>query len=290
MEGTVYIDGRMCPFAEATVSVGDYGFLYGDGVFEGIRCYGGRVFRLREHIDRLVDSAKIIRLPLPHPPAELAAIVRRVFAANGGADGYVRLTVTRGVGPLGLDPAAARRPTTVCLPAAIALFSPAVQARGLRVITAATRRTSATALSPRAKTLNYLNNGMAKLEASVAGADDALMLNDDGLLAEATSANVFVLRRGVLRTPAVEMGILEGITRADVMALARARGLEVATGGLTRADLYTADECFFTGTAVEIVPVTEVDGRPVGAGQPGPLAGELRARLREVAAREGEPL
>ncbi len=277
MPRIVAMNGRLVPEAEATVSVFDHGLLYGDGVFEGMRAYGGRVFRLAEHLDRLWHSARAIALEIPVTKEALARTVDETVAANGQPDGYVRLVVTRGAGTLGLDPNRTAHPQVIVIVDTIALYPREHYERGLRIVTAATQRTHPAALSPRIKSLNYLNNIMAKLEGLQAGCVEALMLNHKGEVAECTADNVFAVRRGAVVTPPPDAGILEGITRGAVMELAAAAGIDCRETTLTRHDLYTADEVFITGTAAEVVPVVEIDGRRIGAGVPGPVTKRLAA-------------
>ena len=277
MPRIVAMNGRLVPEAEATVSVFDHGLLYGDGVFEGMRAYGGRVFRLAEHLDRLWHSARAIALEIPVTKEALARTVDETVAANGQPDGYVRLVVTRGAGTLGLDPNRTSHPQVIVIVDTIALYPREHYERGLRIVTAATQRTHPAALSPRIKSLNYLNNIMAKLEGLQAGCVEALMLNHKGEVAECTADNVFAVRRGAVVTPPPDAGILEGITRGAVMELAAAAGIDCRETTLTRHDLYTADEVFITGTAAEVVPVVEIDGRKIGAGVPGPVTKRLAA-------------
>jgi branched-chain amino acid aminotransferase len=277
MPRIVAMNGRLVPEAEATVSVFDHGLLYGDGVFEGMRAYGGRVFRLEEHLDRLWHSARAIALEIPVGKEALARTVDETVAANGLPDGYVRLIVTRGAGTLGLDPNRTSHPQVIVIVDTIALYPREHYERGLRIVTAATQRTHPAALSPRIKSLNYLNNIMAKLEGLQAGCVEALMLNHKGEVAECTADNVFAVRRGAVVTPPPDAGILEGITRGAVMELALAAGIDCRETTLTRHDLYTADEVFITGTAAEVVPVVEIDGRKIGAGVPGPVTKRLAA-------------
>lgn len=277
MPRIVAMNGRLVPEAEATVSVFDHGLLYGDGVFEGMRAYGGRVFRLAEHLDRLWHSARAIALEIPVTKEALARTVDETVAANGQPDGYVRLVVTRGAGTLGLDPNRTSHPQVIVIVDTIALYPREHYERGLRIVTAATQRTHPAALSPRIKSLNYLNNIMAKLEGLQAGCVEALMLNHKGEVAECTADNVFAVRRGAVVTPPPDAGILEGITRGAVMELAVAAGIDCRETTLTRHDLYTADEVFITGTAAEVVPVVEIDGRKIGDGVPGPVTKRLAA-------------
>jgi branched-chain amino acid aminotransferase len=289
-ERVVYVDGVYYPKDEAKVSVFDHGFLYGDGVFEGIRVYGGRVFRLREHLQRLYDSAKAIMLQVPVDIDEMQRIVLECCRRNGIVEGYVRLVVSRGRGDLGLDPRKCPRATVVCIADSIVLYPPEVYTQGMRVMTVATRRSGVEMLNPRVKSLNYLNNILAKIEANNAGYAEVLMLNEQGLVVECTGDNIFVVKGRRLLTPPPWVGILEGITRAAIMELGREAGLDVREEVLTRMDVWTADECFLTGTAAEAVPVVECDGRKIGTGRPGPVTADLIARFRELCRREGVPI
>ena len=287
MEPLVYVDGRFYPKDEARVSVFDHGFLYGDGVFEGIRAYGGRVFRLGEHLRRLYDSAKAIMLDIPLDSAQLEGVVLEACRRNGLRDGYVRLVVSRGKGDLGLDPRKCPRPTIVCIADTIALYPPELYDQGMRVMTVATRRNGVESLNPRIKSLNYLNNILAKVEANQAGYAEVLMLNEQGLVVECTGDNIFIVRGRRLLTPPAWVGILEGITRGAVMEVAAAAGLEVREEVFTRLDVWTADECFLTGTAAEAIPVVECDGRAIGTGRPGPVTADLIRRFRALCGSEG---
>ncbi|MFM8579287.1 MAG: branched-chain-amino-acid transaminase [Planctomycetaceae bacterium] len=275
MPRVIYMNDRLVPEAEARVSVFDHGLLYGDGVFERLRSYGGRVFRLDAHLARLDASARAICLEIPIAKDALAQAVVDTLAANGLSDGYVRLVVTRGAGSLGLDPNKTKNPQVIVIADQISLYPREFYERGLRIVTAATQRTHSAALSPRIKSLNYLNNIMAKLEGLQAGCVEALMLNHKGEVAECTGDNVFVVRSGRLLTPPPDAGILEGITRGAVMDLAHAAGIDCREATLVRHDLYTADECFLTGTAAEVIPVVEIDGRTIGCGTPGPVTSRL---------------
>jgi branched-chain amino acid aminotransferase len=275
MSRIVFMNDRLVPEAEARVSVFDHGLLYGDGVFEGLRSYSGRVFRLDEHLDRLYASARAICLEIPLAKEVVAKAVNDTLAANKLTDGYVRLVVTRGAGSLGLDPNRTKHPQVIVIADTIALYPREHYEKGLRIVTAATQRTQSAALSPRIKSLNYLNNIMAKLEGLQAGCVEALMLNHKGEVAECTGDNIFVVRGTKLLTPPPDAGILEGITRNAVMELAHAAGIDCREQTLVRHDLYTADECFLTGTAAEVIPVVEIDGRKVGAGVPGPVTKRL---------------
>lgn len=290
MSSLVYLDGELVPAEEAKVSVFDHGLLYGDGVFEGIRAYNGRVFKLDEHVQRLYGCARTIMLDIPMSQDEMKEAVVQTVRANGLRDGYVRLVVTRGAGDLGLDPRKCPRPFVFIVADSISLYPDETYERGLTIVTCATRRNSPDALDPMIKSLNYLNNILAKIETNRAGADEGLMLNSDGYVTECTGDNIFLFRRGELVTPPVHLGALEGITRDVVMDLARADGLEVHEHPFRLSAVYTADECFLTGTAAEVVPVTYVDDRPIGTGQPGPITRALRQRFAEYARQEGTPI
>ena len=275
MARIIFMNDRLVPEDEARVSVFDHGLLYGDGVFEGLRSYSGKVFRLDAHLDRLWASARAICLEIPLPKATVAKAVNDTLAANKLSDGYVRLVVTRGAGSLGLDPNRTKNPQVIVIADTISLYPREFYEQGLKIVTAATQRVQSAALSPRIKSLNYLNNIMAKLEGLRAGCVEALMLNHKGEVAECTGDNVFVVRSGILLTPPPDAGILEGITRNAVMDLAREAGIDCREATLTRHDLYTADECFLTGTAAEVIPVVDIDGRTIGSGTPGPITQRL---------------
>jgi branched-chain amino acid aminotransferase len=278
----VYISGKLVDKDQATVSVFDHGLLYGDGVFEGIRVYSGKVFLLGEHIDRLYESALAIRLEIPMTRTDLTAAVNSTVAANGLSDGYVRLVVTRGAGTLGLDPRKTANPQIIIIADTIALYPSETYQQGLKLITASTLRNHPQALSARIKSLNYLNNILAKIEGTDGGCVEALMLNHKGEVAECTGDNIFIVSKGSLKTPPVDAGILEGITRNAVIRLAREAKIPVSETTLLRHDIYIADECFLTGTAAEVVPVTSLDGRTIGAGKPGPITRDLLERFRKL--------
>ncbi len=282
MPRIIFMNDRLVPEDEAKVSVFDHGLLYGDGVFEGLRSYSGTVFRLDAHLDRLWASARAICLEIPLSKAAVAKAVNDTLAANKLSDGYVRLVVTRGAGSLGLDPNRTANPQVIVIADTISLYPREFYEQGLKIVTAATQRVQSAALSPRIKSLNYLNNIMAKLEGLRAGCVEALMLNHKGEVAECTGDNVFVVRSGVLLTPPPDAGILEGITRNAVMELARTAGIDCREATLTRHDLYTADECFLTGTAAEVIPVVDIDGRMIGAGTPGPVTKQLTTAFHAV--------
>src|SRR3954465_13424578 len=251
-ELTIYLDGKFVPESEAKVSVFDHGLLYGDGIFEGIRFYNGRVFRLEEHHDRLWDSARSIALDIPMSKSEMTEALLETIRQNDLRDGYIRLVVTRGVGNLGLNPAQCKKPSVIVIAATIALYPPEIYARGLTVVTCATRRTSPSALNPAVKSLNYLNNVMARIEANLAGADEALMLNEAGNVSECTADNVFVIKHGQIFTPPISAGALRGITRSVVFELSAEMGVRITETDITRHDVFIADECFLTGTAAEL--------------------------------------
>ncbi|MCA9114104.1 MAG: branched-chain-amino-acid transaminase [Planctomycetaceae bacterium] len=283
----VHINGSLVPKEQAMVSVYDHGLLYGDGVFEGIRVYGGKVFLLEEHIDRLYESARAIRLEIPVDAPKLAAQVKEVVEANGLDDGYVRLVITRGAGYLGLDIRKTSHPQVIIIADTITLYPAETYETGLLVVTASTIRNHPGALSPRIKSLNYLNNILAKIEGTDAGAGEALMLNARGEVAECTGDNIFVVRNGIIRTPPTDAGILEGVTRNAVIRLAREAGITVEETPLVRHDIYIADECFLTGTAAEVIPMVSLDGRLIGDGTPGPITRDLLASFRELTRRGG---
>jgi branched-chain amino acid aminotransferase len=278
----IYINGQLYDKEDAKISVYDHGLLYGDGVFEGLRSYNGRVFRLQQHLQRLWDSAKAIWLEIPMTRDAMAKAVNDTLAANGIKDGYIRLVVTRGAGSLGLDPNRTSNPQVIIIADKIALYPAEFYEHGLEIITAATMRNHPAALSPRIKSLNYLNNILAKIEGLKAGCVEALMLNHKGEVAECTGDNIFLVRRGVLLTPPTDAGILEGVTRDAVIELARAAGIEVRETSLTRHDVYIADECFLTGSAAEVIPVVKVDNRTIGDGKPGPITRDLKERFHRL--------
>lgn len=286
----IYLSGRMVDEADAKVSVFDHGLLYGDGVFEGIRAYHGKVFLLDEHIERLYDSAKAIALEIPMTQAEMAAAVVETCRANGMSSGYIRLVVTRGVGTLGLNPYLCKKPEVIIIAAAIQLYPPELYETGMKVVTVGTVRNHPEAVNPRIKSLNYLNNVMAKIEAINSGVMECIMLNPQGLVAEASGDNVFVVKKGVLKTPPVWCGALDGITRRAVMAIAAGAGIPVREEPMQRYDLFTADEMFLTGTAAEVIAVTNVDRRPVGDGAPGPVTLDLQNRFKEYVKVHGTPI
>ena len=271
----IFLNGQLVGKEQAVVSVFDHGLLYGDGVFEGIRVYGGKVFLLKEHIERLYESAKAIRLEIPMSPAAMIQATKDTVAANGIGNGYIRLIVTRGAGSLGLDIRRTSDPQVIIIADTITLYPAEIYENGMNLITASTIRNHPAALPARIKSLNYLNNILAKIEGTDAGTVEALMLNHKGEVAECTGDNIFILKNGVLKTPSTDAGILEGITRNAVLQLARDAGIPTQETTLIRHDLYVADEMFLTGTAAEVVPVVSLDGRKIGDGQPGPITKRL---------------
>jgi len=283
----IYLNGELVNKEDAMVSVFDHGLLYGDGVFEGIRLYDGCVFKLDEHLERLEYSAKAILLDLPLSRQEFADAVCETCRANDLSNGYVRLVVTRGVGHLGLTPDGCGPPSVIIIADDIQLYPEELYEKGLKIISVPTRRINASALPPAVKSLNYLNNILAKIEAKKVGFQEALMLNDKGEIAECTGDNVFVLSKGVLYTPPLDAGSLRGITRAAVMDIASDLGIPCREQALTRYDLWTAEECFLTGTAAEVIPCVEVDHRQVGNGQPGPTTKSFISKFRENVRKDG---
>lgn len=286
----IYIDGKYYSQHDAKISVFDHGLLYGDGVFEGIRAYNGRVFKLKEHIDRLFCSAKAILLKIPIRHAALMEAVVATCRLNRIRDGYVRLLVTRGIGTLGLNPNRCKRPSVVIIADKIQLYPPEFYGRGMEIITVPTVRNLHSALNPAIKSLNYLNNILAKIEANNAGCEEAIMLNVEGFVSECTGDNVFIVKGGGLFTPPLYAGALYGITRSVVMDLAREAGMPASEANLTRYDLFNADECFLTGTGAELVPVVKIDGRVIGRGRPGPLTRDLVARYKALTRVSGAPI
>jgi branched-chain amino acid aminotransferase len=282
MPTTVWLDGQWLDRDSAAVSVFDHGLLYGDGVFEGIRVYGGTAFRLQEHLERLYDSAQAIWLTIPMPIEEMTALTEEAVRRSGLDDAYIRHIITRGVGDLGLDPRKCPAPTVIIIVDGIRLWPAEVYERGLRVVTAGTPIPHRESLSPRVKSLNYLPHILAKIEGIHAGADEVLMLDSGGSVAEGSGQNLFVVKKGVLRTPPASAGILKGVTRDVVLELARGAGLPAEEVPLNRYDVYTADEAFFSGTAAEIVYIREVDGRVIGTGNPGVVTQDLARRFQQL--------
>ena len=283
----VYMDGKYLDSAEAKVSVFDHGLLYGDGVFEGIRIYGGNVFRLDDHLERLEQSAKAIMLGVPLSRAELSQAVCETCRRNQLADGYIRLVITRGAGDLGLAPWLCEKPTLFIIASKISLYPQEHYDNGLSIVTVPTRRIAPDALPPTIKSLNYLNNILAKIEARQAGALEAIMLNTQGYVAECTADNVFTVQKGEILTPAASAGALKGVTRATIFDIARELAIPMREADLTRYDVWCADECFLTGTGAEVIPVVKLDGRVIGTGKPGPVTARVLASFRQRVRVEG---
>ena len=289
-EAKIYIDGKFYSETNAKVSVFDHGLLYGDGIFEGIRFYNGRVFRLEQHLERLWNSARSICLEIPMTRQEMTEALLETIRQNHLRDGYIRLVVTRGVGNLGLNPEQCKNPSVIIIVATIALYHEDFYRKGLSIVTVATRRSNPASLNPAVKSLNYLNNVMARIEANLASADEALMLNDAGNVAECTADNIFIIKHGKIFTPPITAGALQGITRSVVFDIAGEFDIKVIEADFTRHDIFVADECFLTGTAAEIVPVVKADGRTIGNGKPGPITTRIIALFREMTHQTGTPI
>jgi branched-chain amino acid aminotransferase len=283
----VYLNGELVNKESARVSVFDHGYLYGDGVFEGIRAYNGVIFKLKEHIDRLYRSAHMIMLEIPLSKQEMQEAIITTMRANNLKDAYIRVVVSRGEGDLGLDPRKCKNPNVVIITDKIVLYPQELYENGLEIITVPTRRNIPEAINPQIKSLNYLNNILAKIEAINSGYQEAIMLNHDGFVVECTGDNIFILRENILFTPPAYLGALKGITRDTVIELARKKGIEVKEDTITRYDLYNAQECFLTGTAAEIVPVVKIDGRVIGDGKPGKVTLQLIKDFRDLTAKDG---
>ncbi|WP_459558395.1 aminotransferase class IV [Lacunimicrobium album] len=281
MPKLIYLNNKLVPEEQAMVSVFDHGLLYGDGIFEGLRIYSKKVFLLKEHIDRLYESAKAIRLVIPMTPEEMINATNETVAANGLTDGYIRLVVTRGAGSLGLDIRRTSNPQVIIIADQIKMYPAEMYENGMEIVTASTIRNHPQALSPRVKSLNYLNNILAKIEAIDQGKEEAIMMNHKGDVAECTGDNIFLVKNGKLTTPSKDSGILEGITRNAVIHLAKKANIPFEEVTMTRHDVYIADECFLTGSAAEVIPVTKVDGRQIGTGKPGPITHQLLDLFRK---------
>ena len=278
----IYISGEWIDQENAKISVLDHGLLYGDGVFEGLRAYSGKVFRMQEHLDRLWNSAKGLLIEIPMTKEQMADAIDKTLAINEITDGYIRLVVTRGIGTLGLDAHLCKNPQVIIIAANLALYPKELYDKGLDIVTAATVRNNNCALSPQIKSLNYINNIMAKIEGHLAGCAEALMLNGKGEVAECTGDNIFIIKSGVLSTPSTDSCILEGITRAAVLEIAAEMGIPCRETSLTRQDVYSADECFLTGSGAELIPVVKVDGRTIGNGTPGEITKKLHQRFHKL--------
>ncbi|HWI50453.1 MAG TPA: branched-chain-amino-acid transaminase [Rummeliibacillus sp.] len=286
-EQLIFLDGNLVKKEDAKVSVYDHGFLYGDGVFEGIRSYNGNVFRLEEHLIRLYESAKSILLTIPYTIEEMTEIVKDTLKANELQSAYIRLIVSRGVGNLGIDPSTCRGASVIVIAEPLALFPAELYETGISIVSASSRRNRSDVLSPKTKTLNYLNNILVKLEATQAGVSEALMMNDEGYVAEGSGDNIFIVKGNKLITPPGYIGALEGITRNAILDVAEERGYEASEGVFTRHDVYVADEVFLTGTAAEVIAVVNVDGRVIGDGKPGKVTNDILEGFREIVEKEG---
>lgn len=286
----IYIDGKFYDRENAKISVFDHGLLYGDGVFEGIRAYNGRVFRLDEHLRRLQASARAITLTLPLTQEDMKEAVLETLRVNKMKDAYIRLIVTRGEGDLGLDPRKCPRACVIIIAGKISLYPQESYTKGLDLVTVATKRNIPEALNPAIKSLNYLNNIMAKIEANRANTPEAIMLSKDGYVAECTGDNIFIVKNHTLLTPPCWVGALDGITRAVVFEIAQKLKIPAREGIFTPYDIYTASEAFLTGTAAEVIPVTRLDNRPIGDGRPGPITKRLISEFRKLTLREGTPI
>lgn len=284
----IFLNDELVKKEDAKISVYDHGFLYGDGVFEGIRVYNGNIFRMKEHLDRLYDSARSIMLNIPYSLEELTEKMIHTVERNGLKDAYIRLVVSRGAGDLGLDPNNCGRANTVIIVEPLAIFPKHLYETGIDIVTVPTRRNRPDVLSPKVKSLNYLNNILVRIEAHMAGVSEALMLNDQGYVAEGSADNVFIYKKGKLYTPPGYIGALEGITRNAIMEIAEDLGYEVKEEPFTRHDVYTAEEVFLTGTAAEVIAVVKVDGRTIGEGQPGVHTNKLLEQFRKRVVEEGE--
>lgn len=285
----IYIDGKYLPKEEAHISVFDHGFLYGDGVFEGIRAYNGRVFRLQEHLDRLYDSARTIDLKVPVPKEEMAGIILEVLRRNKLSNGYIRPLVTRGVGDLGLDPRKCPIASVIVIAVEWGAMYGDLYEKGLKAITVSVRRNPAEALPPNVKSLNYLNNILGKIEANYKGGDEAIFFDTNGYMSEGSGDNIFIVKNGIIFTPPT-LNNLRGITRAVVLEIAKSHGLTLVEQNLGYYDMYSADEVFVTGTAAEVAPIVLIDGRAIGTGKPGPVTRQLMAAFRTVTETEGTPI
>ncbi|MFP4021223.1 MAG: branched-chain-amino-acid transaminase [Halanaerobium sp.] len=290
MSRNIYLNGEIVPEDQAKVSVFDHGYLYGDGIFEGIRAYNGRVFMLDQHIKRLYESAKTIMLDIPLNKEEMEAAILETIRANELRDAYIRVVISRGEGDLGLDPRKCPDPTIVIIASAIQLYPEELYETGLKLVTVPTRRNGPEMVNPRIKSLNYLNNIMARIEANMQDAPEAIILNSDGYVAECTGDNIFIIAGDTLYTPPIYAGILKGTKRELVLEIAADMGLEVREELFTRHDIFNADECFLSGTAAEVIPVVEVDSRKVGNGEVGAKTTELIAKFREIANSSGKEI
>ncbi|TCP28930.1 branched chain amino acid aminotransferase [Scopulibacillus darangshiensis] len=283
----IFLNGRFVPEEDAVISVYDHGFLYGDGVFEGIRMYEGNVFRLDEHLKRLYDSAHSIMLKIPYSKQELSEIIVDTLRKNNYQNAYIRVVVSRGTGNLGLDPYTCKEPSVIVIAEPLSLFPKKLYETGIDVVSVASRRNRSDVLSPKVKSLNYLNNILVKIEAHLSGVSEALMMNEQGYVAEGSADNIFIIQNGVIKTPPSYVGALEGITRNVIIELAEKEGLDIREEVFTRHDVYVADEVFLTGTAAEVIAVVKVDGRLINTGIPGPITNQLLQAFRQVVTEDG---
>lgn len=283
----IYIDGKFYQKEDAKISVFDHGLLYGDGVFEGIRTYDGLIFKLKEHIDRLYQSAHAIMLDIPMKKDEMVEAIKKTLRENGLKDAYIRLIVTRGIGDLGLDPRKCLKPTVTIITDKIKLYPQEFYEKGLEIVTISTQRNIHESVNPQIKSLNYLNNILAKVEAINAGVEEAVMLNSEGYVAECTGDNIFIVKNGALYTPPIHSGVLRGITRGAVIDIAHLKEIPIHEEVLTRYDLFNADEMFLTGTAAEIIPVVRMDRRKIGDGKPGKMTSQLEAEFHKLTKIDG---
>ncbi|MCM8772667.1 MAG: branched-chain-amino-acid transaminase [Candidatus Omnitrophica bacterium] len=286
----IYLNGKYVTEEEAKISVFDHGLLYGDGVFEGLRSYNGKIFKLDEHLLRLYNSAKAISLEIPLKFEEFKKAVIETVRKNNLKDSYIRIVVTRGVGDLGLDPRKCKKPTIFIIASKIQLYPESLYEKGIDVVTVPTRRNMSETLNPAIKSLNYLNNILAKIEANNSGATEGLILNQFGYVSECTGENIFIIKKNKLITPPISAGALPGITREVVINIGDKIGLEVKEENITRYDIFISDECFLTGTAAEIVPVVKVDGRIIGDGKPGKITLKIRDEFHKIIEEEGIPI
>lgn len=287
MSQWIYLNGQYVTKENATISVYDHGFLYGDGIFEGIRVYGGNIFKCREHLERLYDSAKSIMLDIPLTLEEMQDAMVETIRRNELQDGYIRLIVSRGAGNLGLDPRRCPQASVIIIVEQLAIYPEEAYRNGLRTVSVSQRRNIPDALNPKIKSLNYLNNILVKIQANLADVGEAIMLNAQGYVAEGSSDNIFIIKKGVVYTPPCYLGALEGITRAAIMELCGKLGYTLKEEPFTLHDVYVADEVFFTGTAAEVIAVREVDGRIIGSGQAGPMTLNLLKHFREIVTQDG---
>lgn len=286
----IYINGEFFEKEEAKISVFDRGLLYGDGIFEGIRLYNGVIFKCKEHIERLYNAAKAVKIEIPVSKEEMEEIVAQSCRKNKLQNGYIRLIVTRGIGDLGLDPDKCEKPEIICIAGDIRLYPEELYQKGMNAITSSQRRNKATIVDPQIKSLNYLNNMLAKIEANRVGAAEAIMLNEDGIVTECTGDNIFIIKKGVIYTPPIHVGILDGITRNTVIDICQEIGIPIYEKEFTLFNVYSADECFFTGSAAEIIAVTNVDDRIIGTGKEGEMTRKLREAFKKIREKDGKKI